>query len=52
MSRIRRAAGLELKEVEEIRRELDAALLPIARKHFLSVGSLVKLAKVAGSAQA
>jgi hypothetical protein len=44
--------GLKLEEVEEIRRELDAALTPIARKHYLSVGSLLKLAKVGGSVQA
>jgi hypothetical protein len=44
--------GLKLEEVEEIRRELDDALTPIARKHFLSVRTLLKLAQVGGSAVA
>lgn len=52
MKHVRRRPSLKLEEVEAIRRELDAALTPIARKHFLTVGSLLKLARVGGSAQA
>lgn len=47
-----RAIGISYEEAEAIRREIDAALTPIARAHFLSVGTLLKLASLGGSAQA
>lgn len=48
----RRQPGLSLKEADEIRAELGAALVPIARKHCLSVAYLLRLAATGGSAQA
>lgn len=47
-----RAIGISLEEAEAIRREIDAALVPIARDHALSVGTLLKLTSVGGSAVA
>lgn len=47
-----RAIGIGLEEAGAIRREIDAALTPIAREHSLSVGTLLKLASVGGSAVA
>lgn len=52
MKHVRRRPSLKLEEVEAIRRELDAALSPIARKHFLTIGYLLRLAGTGGSAQA
>lgn len=52
MKRSRRPVGLEFEEAETIRRELDEVLVPIARKHCLTVRTLLKLASVGGSAQA
>lgn len=48
----RRRPSLKLEEAEAIRAELDAALVPIARKHFLTVPYLLRLAALGGSVQA
>lgn len=47
-----RRAGLDLATQQLIRADLDAALLPIARKHSVSVPTLLRLAALGGSAQA
>lgn len=52
MKAVRRRPSLTLDQSTAIRAEVDAALVPIARKHFLTVGYLLKLAALGGSAQA
>ncbi len=49
---MKRRPALTLEQAQAIRAELDAALLPIARQHQLSVGYLLRLASTGGSAQA
>lgn len=49
---VRRRPSLTAHQAAEIRAEIDAALITIARKHYLSVGYLIRLASVGGSAQA